>query len=56
MQADVFHRTATTVFYSVVMVGRTDTFEASLKTLRGMQRLTYTDGEQEKMFTLKCKN
>lgn len=54
MKADVYHRTTTTLLYRIVIVGRTDTFEVSLKTLQGVQRLTYTDGEQEKVFRLKC--
>lgn len=54
MKADIYRRTSASVRYRLVMVGRTDTFEVSLKTLHGTQRLSYSDGKQEKVFHLIC--
>jgi hypothetical protein len=54
MKADIFRRTGESLFYKIVMVGRTDTFKISLTTLRGTQRLSYDDGRPEKVFALSC--
>jgi hypothetical protein len=54
MKADTFKRTSASVRYRLVMVGRTDTFDVSLKTLLGTQRLSYSNGEPEKVFHLVC--
>lgn len=53
MKADMFHRTDSSVLYRLAMVGRTDTFEVSLRTLRGTQRLSL-DGNEEQVFQLSC--
>jgi hypothetical protein len=54
MRADVFHRTSSRVIYRLVMPGRTDTFEVSLKTLRGTQRLSAEGSNEERVFHLSC--
>lgn len=54
MKADIFRHTNTNLYYRMVMVGRTDTFEVSLKTHRGTQRLSHSDGTAEKVFRLVC--
>ena len=54
MKADIFRRTSDSLFYKIVMVGRTDAFKVSLKTLQGTQRLSFTDGRPEKVFPLSC--
>jgi hypothetical protein len=54
MKADAYHRTSTNVRYRMVMVGRTDTFDVSLKTLHGTQRISHSNGEQEKLYHLIC--
>ena len=53
MKADTFKRTSAGVRFRVVMVGRTDTFDVSLKTLLGTQRIS-RNGEAEKVFHLVC--
>jgi hypothetical protein len=54
MCADIHRQTATQVYYQLVMVGRTDTFQVSLTTLRGTQRLTHSDGSSDVIFHLTC--
>jgi hypothetical protein len=54
MKADTFNRTSLSVRYRLVMVGRTDTFDVSLKTLHGTQRISHSNGEPEKVFLLVC--
>jgi len=54
MKADIFRRRGDRLLYKVVMAGRTDTFDVSLKTLRGTQRLSYGSGEPDKLFHLTC--
>lgn len=54
MKADTYRLTASRVIYKLVMPGRTDTFEVSLKTLRGVQTLDHGPNEQKTFFRLLC--
>ena len=53
MSADIVRRTPSSITYEIVMQGRTDVFFVNLRTLKGYQKLTFTD-RPEIRYSLVC--